>query len=211
MGITRWWRSGRRVALVVWFVVVGYLAVTAGQVWSVAQRDDRRPAGAIVVLGAAQYDGVPSPVFRSRLEHTLELWRDGVAPVVVVTGGGQPGDRSNEAAAAADFLLRQGVGEAAILREVDARTTYESLQASARLLRRRGITDAVLVSSPTHALRSLEIAEDVGLDAAVSSTRLGDVSLLTSLRWGIRETFAVAAGRLVGHRRVPRIAQLVGA
>jgi uncharacterized SAM-binding protein YcdF (DUF218 family) len=187
-----------------------YCGVTAAQVWWASTRDERDPADAIVVLGAAQYDGEPSPVFAARLDHALALWEDGAATTIAVTGGGQPGDVSTESGAAADYLLVRGVPESALLREVDARTTYESLAATARLLRARDLDRVVLVSDPTHALRTELIAEQLGLDAQVSPTRTSPTSGMTQLRQGIRETVAVAVGRVVGHRRLPRIEELVG-
>jgi len=186
-----------------------YVAVTAGQVWSASQRDERDPAGAIVVLGAAQYDGDPSPVFSARLDHALGLWQDGVAPVLVVTGGGQPGEERTESSAAANYLIARGVPDEAILREVDARNTWESLLAVSRILEDRGIGEVVLVSDPTHALRTDLIADDVGLDAAVSPTRTSPASTASMLRSGTRETAAVALGRVLGYRRLPLLQDLL--
>jgi uncharacterized SAM-binding protein YcdF (DUF218 family) len=175
-----------------------YLVATFVQVWWASRWDDRGPAEAIVVLGAAQYDGTPSPVLERRLEHGLELWQDGVAPVIVVTGGGQPGDRVTEAFAGADFLLRLGVPDSAIRREVDGRSSFESLAAAARFLRDEGREHVVLVSDPYHSARLLAIAREVGLDAVVSPTPGGSASA-TQLA---RESLAVAAGRVFGHRRL---------
>src|SRR5207249_3218966 len=91
------WRFVRRGALVVVALLVGYFLVTFEQVWSTGRGDDRRASQAIIVLGAAQYDGRPSAVFRARLDHAVALYRDGIAPTIVVTGGKQPGDRFTEA------------------------------------------------------------------------------------------------------------------
>lgn len=186
-----------------------YVAVTAGQVWWASQRDERDPAGAIVVLGAAQYDGVPSPVFSARLDHALGLWQAGVAPVLVVTGGGQPGEERTESSAAANYLIARGVPDDAILREVDARNTWESLLAVSRILEGRGIAEVVLVSDPTHALRTELVANDVGLDAAVSPTRTSPASTTSVLRSAARETAAVALGRILGYRRLPILQDLL--
>lgn len=202
----RW--LGRVVGGLVALVLV-YVAVTAGQVWWASQRDERGPAGAIVVLGAAQYQGVPSPVFAARLDHGFDLWRDGVAPVLVVTGGGQPGEERTESSAAATYLMARGVPDEAILREVDARNTWESLLAVSRILADRGIAEVVLVSDPTHALRTELIAADVGLEAGVSPTRSSPTSATTALRAGARETAAVALGRVLGYRRLPVLQDLL--
>lgn len=210
-GMRRRSRSlGTRIASVVVLCLVAYIGVTAVQVWATSRRDERGPAEAIIVLGAAQYDGAPSPVFRARLDHALELWRAGVAPIVSVTGGGRPGDRSTEARAAAEYLLARGMSDEDILREVDARNTWESLAATARFLRPRGLDRVVLVSDPSHMHRIATIAEDVGLDADVSPTRTSPTVGLAALRQGARETVAVAAGRLVGHRRLTNLDRLLG-
>ena len=148
-------------------VVVGY---TTFRIWDRGGRDDARPADAIVVLGAAQYDGTPSPVFEARLRHAVELFHRGVAPVLVVTGGKLPGDRTTEAAAARAYALDNGVPDEAILVEDAGRTTHESLRAVGALLGERGLTSAVFVSDRTHMLRVLRIAQDQGLAAFGSPT-----------------------------------------
>ncbi len=202
-------RAAGRAVLALVLLALLYLGVTAAQVVQASARDERGPADAIVVLGAAQYDGTPSPVFAARLDHALALWEEGAATTIAVTGGGQPGDTRTESSAAADYLLVRGVPESALLREVDAQTTYESLSATARLLRARDLERVVLVSDPTHALRTELIAEQLGLDAQVSPTRTSPAGTQTLLRQGARETLAVAVGRLVGHRRLPVLESLV--
>jgi uncharacterized SAM-binding protein YcdF (DUF218 family) len=141
------------------------------RIWDQGARDDARPADAIVVLGAAQYDGRPSPVFAARLDHAIELYRAGVAPYLIVTGGKREGDRTTEAAAARRYALDRGVPESAILSEDRGRTTLASLEAVSRLLDAHGLRDAVFVSDPTHMLRVLRIAEDTGIRAWGSPTR----------------------------------------
>ena len=159
--------------------------------------DDRDPVDAIVVLGAAQYDGEPSPVFQGRLDHAFELWSDGVAPMIVTTGSNQPGDRVTEGFAGFEYLRFEGVPEDDLLVITDGASTWEQLAATARQLRQRGLDSVVLVSDPYHALRLTQIADEVGLDASVSST---DGS--TSIRNLVRETAAVSLGRVLGYRRV---------
>ena len=154
-------------ALLGGILIVGY---TTYRVWDRGGRDDAQPADAIVVLGAAQYDGAPSPVFEARLQHAVELFHRGIAPVLVVTGGKLPGDRTTEAAAARAYALANGVPDEAILVEDAGRTTLESLTAVAALLRDRGLTSAVFVSDRTHMLRVLRIAQDQGIAAFGSPT-----------------------------------------
>lgn len=195
-GRRRWIFRGS-VALLV--IGVAYVGLTFVQVWQASRRDEARPAGAIVVLGAAQYDGRPSPALEARLDRAFELWDDGLAPVVVVTGGRQEGDRFTEAKAGYNALRDRGVPDEAIRMEVQGRTTYESLAATSRFLREEGIDDVILVSSPSHAARIAGIADDVGLDAVVSPADGG-----ASLRPLLRETAAVSVGQLIGYRRLER-------
>jgi uncharacterized SAM-binding protein YcdF (DUF218 family) len=142
----------------------------AFRIWEQGDRDDRRPTAAIVVLGAAQYNGRPSPVFRARLEHAVSLYLEGYAPLLVVTGGKAEGDRTTEGAAARLFAIEHGVPARAILVEDRGRTTLESLQTVGRMLRERGATSALFVSDRAHMLRVLRIARDEGLVAYGSPT-----------------------------------------
>jgi len=196
----RWGRLLLRVLVAVVVLGVVYVGVTYVQVWRASREDGARAADVIVVMGAAQYDGRPSPALAGRLDHALELWREGIAPLIVVTGGKQPGDRFTEASASANYLLARGVPDAAILREVDGGSSWESLAATARILRNRDLSSAVLVSDPYHALRLRGIADEVGLDAVVSPT---DGSSPASKL--ARETAAVALGRIVGYHRLGRL------
>ena len=194
-----WRRRAVLGAVVLAVLAVGYVALTFVQVWQASRQDHAAPAEAIVVLGAAQYDGRPSPALEQRLDHALELYDEGLAPVVVVTGGRIEGDRFTEATAGYNYLRERGVPDEAIRKEVQGSSTYESLAATARFLREEGISEVLLVSSPAHALRIEGIAEAVGLDATVSPA---DGS--TSLPSLLRETAAVSLGRVIGYRRLER-------
>ena len=202
-------RSHRRFRLW-WLPALGlagglaYLAVTFVQVWLAGRRDGARPAQAIVVLGAAQYDGRPSPVLRARLDHTADLYDRGLAPVVVVTGGRAVGDRFTEAAVSATYLHGHGVPESAILRESSGRNSWQSLAASARFLRARGIRKVVLVSDPFHAARIDAIAGELGLESSTSPTRTSPIHGLEEARHLMTETVQVAVGRLLGFGRMVR-------
>jgi uncharacterized SAM-binding protein YcdF (DUF218 family) len=127
--------------------------------------DEARPADAIVVLGAAQYDGVPSAVFAARLQHAVELYHQGIAKVFVVTGGKLPGDRYTEAETARAYALAHGVPKNAILAENSGRNTLQSIEAVGAILRARHLASAVFVSDRTHMLRVLRMATDQGLVA----------------------------------------------
>lgn len=139
--------------------------------------DEARRADAIVVLGAAQYDGRPSPVLEARISHAVDLYDAGVAPLLIVTGGKAVGDRTTEASAARDWAIAAGVPAAAILAEDRGRTTLESLEAVTAILTARGLTSAVFVSDRTHMLRVLRIATDQGIRAWGSPTPSGPVDL----------------------------------
>jgi uncharacterized SAM-binding protein YcdF (DUF218 family) len=123
-----------------------------------------------VVMGAAQYDGRPSPVFAARLDHAIELYRAGVAPLLVVTGGKHEADRTTEAAAARTYAIARGVPAAAIIGEDQSRSTLTSIRSVAELLREAGVEGAVFVSDPTHMYRVLRQAGDAGIAATGSPT-----------------------------------------
>jgi uncharacterized SAM-binding protein YcdF (DUF218 family) len=156
--------------------VVGCLgvAVVAGyatfRIWTQGQRDEQRPADAIVVMGAAQYNGRPSPLFAARLDHAVELFHAGVAKHLIVTGGKADGDRTTEAATARAYAIAHGVPGDAILGEDASRTTLESIRAVGGLLREHGLKDAVFVSDRPHMLRVLRMASDEGIAAWGSPT-----------------------------------------
>jgi uncharacterized SAM-binding protein YcdF (DUF218 family) len=198
-------RTLRRVLLagaLVLVAILGYYAVTLYQVWSTGRSDQARPVDAIVVMGAAQYDGEPSPQLAARLDHVAELWPQGLAPLVVVTGGNQPGDRFTEAEASAAYLTERGVPADVIVREDAGSNSYESLQGVARLLDERGLSSVLIVTDPYHALRSRMTAEDLGLTAYVSPTRTSVVTGGESFVRHLREAAGVAIGRLVGFDRL---------
>jgi uncharacterized SAM-binding protein YcdF (DUF218 family) len=184
-----------------------YFAVTFFHVWQTSRHDGARRAQAVIVLGAAQYDGRPSAVLRARLDHAADLYRRRIAPLVVVTGGKADGDRFTESQAGANYLHAKGVPDDAILREATGRTSWQSLAASSRFLRERGITDVVLVSDPFHAARIRGIATELGLEAATSPTRTSPIKGLSEFRHMVTETVQVGIGRVIGFRRLVRIEQ----
>lgn len=186
-------------------VLLGYYVITVFQVWRAARADDARPSDAIVVLGAAQYDGTPSPAFAARLDHAKQLYDQGIAPLIVVTGGKQPGDRFTEAAVGADYLIAKGVPDDVILRETTSRNSWESLQASARFLFPRGVEKVVLVSDPFHSLRIRLTAEEIGFDAVTSPTRTSPIDGIAEWRRFLGEGARVAVGRIFGFGRATRL------
>jgi uncharacterized SAM-binding protein YcdF (DUF218 family) len=208
--VTMNWKLVRRVGLIVLLAALLYYVVTFVQVWWAARGDDTRRSEAIVVLGAAQYNGRPSAVFKARLDHAAELYHDRVAPLIVVTGGKQVGDQFTEATSGANYLHGKGVPDAAILRETTSRTSWESLNAAAHVLENRGAKEVVLVSDPFHALRIRSIANELGLDAVTSPTRTSPISGFDEWRRFMSEALRVAAGRIVGFGRLARGADRVG-
>jgi len=154
--------------LIAGFAIGGYAAY---RIWDQGNRDERTPADAIVVMGAAQYDGRPSPVFAARLDHAIALYHDGVAPRLIVTGGKREGDRTTEAASARSYAIEHGVPENAILSEDASRTTLQSIRRVAALMRDKDIGSAVFVSDPSHMLRVLRMASDEGINGYGSPTR----------------------------------------
>jgi uncharacterized SAM-binding protein YcdF (DUF218 family) len=189
-----------RALLLLVVLAVGYVGVTFVQVWAASRRDGARSADAVVVLGAAQYDGRPSPVLEGRLDHALELYEDGLVEMIVVTGGKQQGDRFTEAYVGSTYLRGKGVPDGDLRLEVQGRNTWESLAAAARILHDEGMNEAVLVTDGYHALRVDAIADELGIEASVSPSRTGG-----TLRQLVEETGAVAVGRVVGFRRLVNI------
>lgn len=163
----------RRIATLLLVGIAGAL-IAAGwmtyRIWDTGNRDDPGSADAIVVLGAAQYNGRPSAILRSRLDHALELFEAGRAPYLVVTGGKAEGDRTTEAATARTYALEHGVPAEAILVEDEGRTTQDSLRRVAAILHAGGLSSAIFVSDRTHMLRVLRIASDEGITVLGSPT-----------------------------------------
>lgn len=199
----RWsWRRWIGVAAgVALLLVVGYGCLSFWQVHSTGRSDEARPVGAIVVLGAAQYDGRPSPQLAARLDHVVDLWSEDLAPIVVVTGGNRPGDRFTEAEASAAYLVERGVPESAIRAEGSGTNTFESLANVAALLG-DAERSVLLVTDPYHALRSKLTAEEVGFEAFVSPTPSSIVTGTTELRRELGEAAGVAIGRIIGFERL---------
>ncbi|HJM28528.1 MAG: YdcF family protein [Acidimicrobiales bacterium] len=182
---------------------IAYVAVTFTQVWWQSTRDEVRNVDAIVVLGAAQWDGVPSPVLEARLQHALSLYVDGIAPYIVTTGSKQKGDRFTEAYTGLTYLLERSVPESAILVVIDGSNTFQSLSATSNALERVGVgNEVLLVSDPYHALRAKEVAREVGLEPWFSPTQLD-----SSFSQLFRETIGTSVGRVIGFRRASTLSE----
>ncbi|NCY09366.1 MAG: YdcF family protein [Actinobacteria bacterium] len=196
----------RRVALGVAAGVLSltaYFVVSLTQVW-LTGRDDSFARGsarvdAVIVLGAAQYDGRPSPQFAARLDHALLLWQRGLVKTVVVTGGKQVGDRFTEAESGREYLAERGMPAAVIQVEPRGTSTFSSLETVAQQLANRRV---VVVSDPYHVLRARLVASELGLDADVSATRTSVIRGVDALRRNMREALGVMVGRISGFRQL---------
>lgn len=149
--------------------------------WS--KMDQARPAQSIVVLGAAQYDGHPSPVLRARLDHAVELWNRHMAQIMILTGGTGSGDTTSEAAVGRSYVRKHGLPESAILLENEGRTTRESMLGVARILNERGLKTAIVVSDPFHMLRLWILSRRFGFIPYTSPTQTSPISPNREKRW----------------------------
>jgi len=182
-----------------------YVFLNIVQVWSVGRSDSRKEVDAIVVMGVAQYDGRPSPQLQARLDHVLTLWEEGVAQLVVTTGGNQPGDRFTEARASADYLIAGGIPESSISMEDIGSTTLQSLQGVAEIVKSRGLSSVEIVTDPYHALRSRLIAQDLGLTAYVSPAENSAVTGEAEKRRMINEGLGISLANVIGFRALDRL------
>jgi len=167
------------------FVILSFalwlLSAAAVLVWS--SRDEARPAQAIVVLGAAQYAGKPSPVLRARLDHALDLWNRHLASLLILTGGTGIGDTTSEAAVGRNYVRKHGVPDTVILIENAGRTTSESMRAVAGMMEARGLQTALLVSDPFHMWRLRILARRFGFTPYTSPTQTSPISPNREARW----------------------------
>jgi uncharacterized SAM-binding protein YcdF (DUF218 family) len=179
------------VAAVLLLVLI-VLVATAGRVWWFARQDDHRSSDAIVVLGAAQFDGRPSSVFTARLVHARDLYKGKVAPRIITVGGNREGDRFTEASAGKAWLIQHGVPARRIVAVGTGADTLSSVDAVQKKMQARGWSTAVIVTDPWHALRTRAMASDQGIDAALSPTRQGPAvrQRSTEMRYIARETVA---------------------
>lgn len=185
-------------------VVVGCLAMVsfAILVFSImhqARLDERAPADVIVVLGTAQWNGRPSPDLQARLDHAYDLYHEGYAPMIVLTGGTGPGDTYSESGVSKTYLEGRGV-PASAMRTVGGLTTWQNLQ-EARATQLRDNEKVLLVSDPFHMFRVKRMAEDLGLIAFTSPTQTSPIRPNTPLeyRYVVRECFAYLAYLFVQH------------
>lgn len=179
------------ISLVLYFVVA---AVSYRASWS---QESKGSADVIIVMGAAQYDGVPSNLLEVRLQEGLDLWKDGRAPLIAVTGGKQSGDRFTEAAAGRRWLTDRGVPANAIVSEDVGRSTWQSLSQLAPVLQEQSVETAIVVSSHWHVQRAALILHQLGYDASTSPVP-GDSGSLAWNTKALGELLGISFGRLMG-------------
>ena len=186
-----------------------YGCINLAQVWWVGRSDQARAVDAIVVLGVAQYDGRPSPQLQARLDHALALWQEGLSPLVITTGGNQPGDRFTEAETSANYLMEGlmsvAVPAESIVQENSGSTTRESLIAVRNIMQDRGLHSVLIVTDPYHSLRSRLIAQDLGLVAYISPTRTSPLLGASAVSRHVREALGVAVAHLIGFANLERL------
>jgi len=186
-------------------LLIAYVAVCVGQVWLTGRTDQSRSVEAIVVMGVAQYDGRPSPQLQARLDHVITLWNAGTAPLVVTTGGNQPGDRFTEAEASRRYLVEAGVPESAIILEDRGSSTLDSLQRVHDILAVQEITEILIVTDPYHAARSRMMARDLGMIAHVSATPTSVVTGSENVRRHVEEGLGIALANFIGFEALERL------
>jgi uncharacterized SAM-binding protein YcdF (DUF218 family) len=179
-------RAGHTIRMLITSTIATAILFWAGWmlaviIWSTL--DQARPADSIVVLGAAQYDGHPSPVLRARLDHAVDLWNRHLARIVVLTGGKGSGDTTTEAAVGRSYVKRRGIPEEAILLESRGRTTRESLLTVSQMLKDRGMKTAIVVSDPFHMLRLWILSRRLGFVPFTSPTKTSPISPNREARW----------------------------
>ncbi|TQN43826.1 DUF218 domain-containing protein [Blastococcus colisei] len=189
-----------RVAGAAVLALVLLITSTGLAIWWNARQDSRPVSDAIVVLGSAQYNGVPSSIFEARLEHAIALYEQGVAPVIVTVGGRAAGDQFTEAVAGREYLAQAGIPEEALLAVEEGVDTLQSMRVVAAALAERGWNTAVVVTDPWHAMRAERMAEDSGIEAESSPTRQGPAvqTRATQFRYILRETAAYLLYRATG-------------
>jgi uncharacterized SAM-binding protein YcdF (DUF218 family) len=185
-------------------VILGYLVFTGVQVWLTSRHHDARPAQAIVVMGAAQYDGVPSPDLLARVQDADNLWQQHLAPIIVVTGSKETGDKYTEAQASASWLTQHGVPPADII-QVGGDDSWTNLALAAAALEKRGVTKILIATDGFHEDRSLAIASNLGLQAWPAPTTDSPIKGWATVPYYAKETVGVALGRIIGYSRLHRL------
>ena len=190
-----------KIAGVVVAVIVLYFLITLVQVWLTSRDYDPHPAGAILVMGAAQYNGVPSPDLRARLDEALSLYRNGYARLIVVTGSKEPSDTYTEAEAGARYLESKGVRASDIVR-AGGDNTYENMEDAADKLSARKTRVVLVTTDPFHEDRSMAIASDMDLDPSPTPTMTSPIAGWLQVPFFLKEAVGVGLGRIIGYNHL---------
>ena len=191
-------RSALVLTVGVCIALVSYVGIAAVTLTWAGTHHDSNTVDAIVVMGAAQYDGVPSPLLASRLQHALDLWKQKQAPVIAVTGGKRAGDRFTEGDTSRRWLTDRGVPAANIIVESVGRSTWESIENLSPLLNNANLHSVVVVSSSWHVQRAELSLEELGFRAHSSASPDGVLSGSSEKSKLIREIAGVCLGRVIG-------------
>jgi uncharacterized SAM-binding protein YcdF (DUF218 family) len=190
-----------RIVTLIIAAIVLYFAVTLVQVWLTSRQYDPHPAGAIVVMGAAQYNGVPSPDLQARLDEALTLYHRGDAKLIVVTGGKEAGDVYTEAQAGARYLEAHQVPANAIL-EAGGNDSYENISQAAPELRGRQVRIVLMTTDPFHEYRSMAIASTFGLTPSATPTQTSPITGWSTVPYFLKEAVGVGLGRIIGYNHL---------
>jgi uncharacterized SAM-binding protein YcdF (DUF218 family) len=194
-------RWALRIAGLVLAVVVLYFAVTLIQVWLTSRQYDPHAAGAVLVMGAAQYDGVPSPDLASRLDEALLLYHQGYSHLIMVTGNKEPGDVYTEAQSGEMYLVSKGVPRADIL-EAGGDDSYENVADAAPALKAHHATVVLVATDPFHEDRSMAIATDQGLVPSPTPTQTSPITGWSTVPYFLKEALGVGLGRIIGYNHL---------
>ncbi len=186
-----------RIALLLAAAIFLYFAITLVQVWLTSRQYNPHQAGAILVMGAAQYDCTPSPDLRARLDQALTLYHDGYAHLIMVTGNKEPGDRCTEAESGARYLEGKGVPSADIL-EAGGDTTYGNIEQAAPILAKHGVQTVLVTTDPFHEDRSMAIASTLSLSPTPTPTQTSPITGWSTVPYFLKEGVGVGLGRIIG-------------
>src|SRR5215510_5230127 len=195
--IVRVLKWGTLLIVAVVIAALSYCTYVYREIREVAVHDDARPAEAIVVLGAAQYNGRPSPVLKARLDHAFDLYDKGFAHAIITTGSYGPDPNFSEAEVGRKYLVQHGVSVADIVTEQGSGTTHDSIQAASALLKAKGWNSAVVVSDGFHLFRVKKMFADNGIVAYTSPAPNSPIEIAASQRFwhSLREVVLFSAYR----------------
>jgi len=195
-------RWALRIAVLVLAVIVLYFGVTLVQVWLTSRQYDPHPAGAILVMGAAQYNCVPSPDLRARLDQAAILYHQGYAHLIMVTGNKKPGDKCTEAQSGAMYLEQEkGVPSSAIL-QAGGDDSYGNIAQAQPALDAHGAKVILVTTDPFHEDRSMAISSDLGLTPSPTPTQSSPITGWSTLPYFVKEAIGVGLGRIIGYNHL---------